>query len=83
MINMVGPNRAIRRRFYKMPTLDSIKARLDGAKWFTKLDLTSAFHHVRISDEAKELTTFLGPDGMYRFRRLNFGVTSATAERRR
>lgn len=77
VVNMVGPNRAIRRRFYKMPTIESIKARLCGAKYFTKLDLSSAFHHIRIGEKSKELTTFLGPDGMYRFRRLNFGVTSA------
>lgn len=32
---------------------------------------------MKISKEAKEMTTFLGPDGMYRFQRLNFGVTSA------
>lgn len=77
VVNMVGPNRAIRRRFYKMPELNTIKAKLAGARIFTKLDLTSAFHHVKISEQAKDMTTFLGPDGMYRFCRLNFGVTSA------
>lgn len=77
VVNMVGPNKAIRRRFFKMPTLDHIRAKLHGAKVFTKLDLTSAFHHVRLGEASKAMTTFLGPDGMFRFRRLNFGVTSA------
>lgn len=77
VVNMVGPNRAIRRRYYKMPTMENIRARLHGAKYFTKLDLTSAFHHIRLGEKSKEMTTFLGPDGMYRFTRLNFGVVSA------
>lgn len=77
VINMVGPNKAIRRRFYKMPSLESIRAKLIGARYFSKLDLTSAFHHVRLGEKSKEMTTFMGPDGMYQFRRLNFGVTSA------
>lgn len=77
VVNMVGPNRAIRRRFYKMPTLESIRVKLVGSKFFTKLDLTSAFHHIRLGEKSKEMTTFLGPDGMYRFCRLNFGVISA------
>lgn len=77
VVNMVGPNRAIRRRFYKMPTLEFIRTKLAGAKYFTKLDLTSAFHHIKLGEKSKELTTFLGPDGMYRFLRLNFGVSSA------
>lgn len=77
VVNMVGPNRAIRRRFYKMPTMEHIRTKLSGAKYFTKLDLTSAFHHVKLGEKSKEMTTFLGPDGMYRFRRLNFGVSSA------
>lgn len=77
VVNMVGPNRAIRRRFYKMPTLEGIKARLAEARFFSKLDLTSAFHHIKLGEKSKEMTTFLGPDGMYRFRRLNYGVISA------
>lgn len=77
VVNMVGPNRAIRRRFYKMPTPERIRTQLTGAKYFTKLDLTSAFHHVRLGEKSREMTTFLGPNGMYRFKRLNFGVSSA------
>lgn len=77
VVNMVGPNKAIRRRFYKMPTLEGIRARLNGAKYFTKLDITSAFHHIKLGEKSKDMTTFLGPDGMYRFKRLNFGVSSA------
>lgn len=48
VINMIGPNRAICRRFYKMPTMEEIKVKLNGAKYFTKLDLTNAFHHVML-----------------------------------
>lgn len=77
VVNMTGPNRAIRRRFYKMPSMESIKARLSGARYFTKLDLKSAFHHIRLGEKSKRMTTFLAPDGMYRFTRLNFGVNSA------
>lgn len=77
VINMIGPNRAIRRRFHKMPTLEDVRVKLNGAKFFTKLDLTNAFYHIVLGRRSRELTTFLGPDGMYRFVRLVFGVNCA------
>lgn len=77
VVNMRGPNRAIRRQFHAMPRVEEIKIMLNGAKWFTKLDLTSAFHHVKLAEQSRELTTFMGPDGMYRFTRLVFGVNCA------
>lgn len=77
VINMVGPNHAIRRRYHKMPTLEDMRVKLHGAIFFTKLDITSAFYHVLLGRRSRELTTFLGPDGMYRFCRLVFGVNCA------
>lgn len=77
VVNMRGPNRAIRRQFHAMPRVEEIKLKLSGARLFTKLDLASAFHHVRLSQRSRELTTFMGPDGMYRFTRLVFGVNCA------
>lgn len=77
VVNMKGPNKAIRRCYHRMPHLDEIQRKLHGAKWFTKLDLTSAFHHVELGKSSRELTTFMAEDGMYRFTRLVFGVNCA------
>lgn len=77
IVNMRGPNRAIQRQFHQMPRVDEMKAKLIGARYFTKLDLHSAFHHVMISKESRELTTFMAPNGMFRFKRLVFGVNCA------
>lgn len=77
VVDMKGPNRAIRRRFHKLPRVEEIKVTLHGSKIFTKLDLTSAFHHVRLSEAASAMTTFMSPTGMYRYKRLVFGVNCA------
>lgn len=77
IVNMRGPNKAIQRQFHQMPRVDEMKAKLTGSKFFTKLDLHSAFHHVMISEKSRELTTFMAPNGMYRFKRLVFGVNCA------
>lgn len=77
VVNMRGPNRAIKRQFHMMPRVEEIRVRLNGARVFTKLDLTNAFHHVALDEESRELTTFMAPNGMYRFKRLVFGVNCA------
>lgn len=77
VVNMRGPNKAIVRQHHRMPTPEEIRTKLKGAKLFSKLDITSAFHHLKISERSSELTTFLAPDGMYRFKRLVFGVNCA------
>lgn len=77
VVNMKGPNKAIRRCFYRLPQLVEIQRKLNGARFFSKLDLTSAFHHVELEESSRELTTFLAEDGMYRFTRLVFGVNCA------
>lgn len=57
--------------------MDEIKLKLHGAKYFTKLDLTNAVYHIMLGEKSRELTTFLGPSGMFRFKRLVFGVNCA------
>lgn len=77
VVNMRGPNKAIRRQYHRLPVMEEIKYKLHGAVMFTKLDLQSAFYHVRLAERSRELTTFMAEKGMYRFKRLNFGVNSA------
>lgn len=77
VVNMRGPNRAIRRHYHRLPVIDQMRTKLIGARFFTKLDLSSAFYHLRLSEDSRELTTFMTEDGMYRFKRLVFGVNCA------
>lgn len=77
VVNMRAPNRAINREYFRLPLLEEMKVKLYGAHYFSKLDLRNAFHHLELSKESRDLTTFLTEDGMYRFTRLMFGVNCA------
>lgn len=77
VVNMRAANKAIKREYFRLPLLNEMKTKLHGAKYFTKLDLTSAYYHLELSQESRELTTFLAESGMYRFTRLMFGVNCA------
>ncbi|XP_062715403.1 uncharacterized protein K02A2.6-like [Aedes albopictus] len=77
VVNMRAANRAIKREYYRMPLIDDMKVKLHGAKYFTKLDLSDAFYHLELSPESRDLTTFISENGMFRFKRLMFGVNCA------
>jgi hypothetical protein len=77
VVNMQGPNRAIRRAFHMLPTLEEIRVRLDGATIFYKLNIKNAFYHLELDEESRKLTTFQTDSGMKRFKRLLFGVNCA------
>lgn len=77
VVNMRAPNKAIQREYFRMPLIEEMKVKLNGAKFFTKLDLSNAFYHLSLCKESRDLTTFLAESGMYRFTRLMFGVNCA------
>ena len=77
VVNMRGPNKAIRRSYYRFPTIDEIRHKLHGSKYFSKIDITMAFFHLVIGEKSRKLTTFMTETGMYRFKRLVFGVSCA------
>ena len=77
VVTMLGPNKAIRRVFYPMPSMDRLAVKMTGAKWFTKLDIEKAFFHVALDERSKQMTTFMTSKGPMRFTRLAFGVNCA------
>lgn len=76
-LNMKKPNRAIMRPFYRIPTLEDIRKQVDGARMFSKLDLSQAYYHLELHESARELTNFMTMNGIYRYTRLPFGASSA------
>lgn len=77
VVNMRAPNRAIKREYYRLPSLNEMRIKLCGAKYFSKVDLSNAFYHLELHEQSRDLTTFLTENGMFRFTRLMFGVNCA------
>lgn len=50
---------------------------LEGARVFTKPDVTSGFWQVPRHKDSMLLTTFITPEGHHYFKRLLFGISSA------
>ena len=70
-------NKAIKRPYYPVPTLNDVTSELAGAKHFSVLDARSGYWQIKLSDTSSRLTTFNTPFGRFRYLRMPFGVNSA------
>ena len=50
---------------------------INGSEFFSKLDLRSSYHHIRMHDEDKSKTTFMTHDRYYEYVVMHFGLTNA------
>ena len=51
---------------------------MNGAKYFSKMDLSKGYHQLELDENSRSITTFSTHAGLARFCRLNFGTSSAT-----
>ncbi|XP_064462264.1 uncharacterized protein K02A2.6-like [Ornithodoros turicata] len=76
-IDMREPNTAITRVRHVMPTAEDIVNILNGAAYFSKLDLNEGYHQLELNEESRVITTFATHCGLGRYKRLLFGVNAA------
>ncbi len=55
-------NKAIKREHFKQATRDEITAQFAGAKWFSKLDVSSDFWQMKLNEASSKLCTFNTPE---------------------
>ena len=64
---------------YPIPRIDESLSKLGDAKFFTTLDLGSAFWQVPLRKQDREKTGFACELGLFQWKRMPFGMCNATA----
>jgi len=75
-----GINRFVLSTRHPLPLPGEIFGQLSGARVFSKIDITKAYHHVELAPKSRHLTAFMDAEhGLCQFRRLPMGLKDAGA----
>jgi hypothetical protein len=64
---------------YPLPRIDDLFDQLCGACVFSKIDLQSGCHHLKVPECDIPKTAFVSRYGLYEFTVMSFGLTNAPA----
>ena len=72
-------NKVTRKFVWPMPKVEDIFSQLNGAKYFSTLDLRAGYHHIILTADSIPNTAFTSPFGKYEYVKVPFGLAQAPA----
>ena len=75
-VDMRCASKAIIRKRHPFPKIDEVLEDMQEASVFRKLDLKWGYHQIELSEEFRSITRFVTHKGLFRYKRLMFGITS-------
>lgn len=63
---------------YPIPRIDDVFRRLQGGRFFSKIDLRSAYNQIVLDEESKKICAWSTHKGTYLVNRLPYGIVPAT-----
>ena len=75
---MLQANAAIKSVRPPIPMVEDLSLELNGMKYFSKLDLSQAYHQLELHKDSRYIKTFTTHVGSFRYKRLNYGTNAAT-----
>ena len=76
-VDMRSLNQAIIRERHVIPIIDDVVSDLNGCKVFSKIDLNQGYHQIPLQSNWRQFTTLSTYVGLFRYKRLNFGLSCA------
>jgi hypothetical protein len=80
VVDMRKANEAIMRTHYPVPTLEELLEKFNNCTVFSKVDLNHGYHQIELHPDSRNITTFITHAGLFRYKRLVQGASSALEE---
>ena len=77
-VDMRLANEHIIRERHPMPTVEDVRDKLHGSTIFSKIDLKQGYYQLELDEDSRDITTFVTHKGLFRSKRLNFGISSSS-----